>query len=304
PNRLECVLLAFDFVVDGAAAASMNMRPSKLLLGHHLAHPSLHDRRPCYKELANPPDHYREVRSDDPRGAKTRDRTEACAHHWHFRKHRDDVVPGGVGRDVGALHLLESFHAAAATCSIDQPDDWYPLLTRNHFPITGVISDCSLCCSSFDGKVIAADDNSAPFYFSRAQHEVGWCERDQTVVFIAGFARQRSYFMKGAGVEQLVDSLSDSQPARGMLPLNPVGSAHLPGHPSPMLNLVNFLLPAQCELSPRSVSRFLADLKHTTGRMGFSTGTYSGIPTDGRECVKTVPGLRPGGSGFFVPEKV
>src|SRR5262249_10892161 len=147
--------------------------------------------------------------------------------------------------------------------------------------ITGFISDCSVCCSSSDGKVIAADDNSAPFYFSRAQHEVGWCERDQPVVFIAGFARQRSYFMKRAGIEQLVDSLSDSQPARGMLPLNPVGSAHLPSHPSPMLNLVNFLLPAQCELSPRRVSRFLPDLKHTTGRIGFSTEPIPEIPPMG-----------------------
>src|SRR5262249_51709845 len=191
---------------------------------------------------------------------------------------RDDVVPGGIGRNVSALHLLESFHAAAATCSIDQPDDWNPLLTRDHFPITGLISDCSVCCSSSDGKVIAADDNSASFYFSRAKNEVGRCERPQPVAFIGGFARQSSYFMKRAGVEQFVYSLSNSQPARGVLPLNSVGSAHLPGHPSPMLNLVDFLLPAQCEVSPRIVSSLLADLNHTTAEPGFSTEPIPGIP--------------------------
>src|SRR5262249_6998935 len=128
PNRVECVALSFDFVVDGAASASMNVRAAKLLLGDYLAHSSLHDRRARHEKLADPLDHYREVRSDHPCGAKSRDRAKACSNHRHFREHRDNLVPGGIGGNVSALHLLERFDASAAPCSVDEADDGYPLL--------------------------------------------------------------------------------------------------------------------------------------------------------------------------------
>jgi hypothetical protein len=168
------------------------------------------------------------------------------------------MIPGGIGRHVSSLHLLESLYAAASTGSVDEPDDRYPLLAREHFTIPGLVAYCAVGGSSPDSEVIPTDDDAAPFYFSRSKNEVGGSEHSQPITFVHSLARQGSNLMKRTGVEQLVDSFPYSEAASRMLPLDSLRPAHLTGHFSSTLDLVDFFLPAQVAVSPRSAIGFVS----------------------------------------------
>src|SRR5262245_36462829 len=61
----EGFFFAFDFVVYGAAAASVNARSAQSFFRYLLAHAALDHRRACDEELADSSDHHRKMRMHD-----------------------------------------------------------------------------------------------------------------------------------------------------------------------------------------------------------------------------------------------
>src|SRR5262249_51866534 len=103
---------------------------------------------------------------NDSRCAKSRDRPQACPDNGQFREHGDDMVPRRIRRNIRSLHLLESLDAATSSGSVDEADDRYSLLAREHFPVSGLVADCAVRRSASYREIISTDDDTAAIYLS------------------------------------------------------------------------------------------------------------------------------------------
>ena len=243
----EGFFLAVDGIVD-RAGGDLHLVAAELLLGALLAEPVDH-RRPGDEHRRRLLHHQRVVAGRQARRAEARHRAEAQRDDGD-QPHVDRAqMQAGRRRDaagqVGVALRLDGLDRAAAARAFDDADDRHAELRRHPFRHLILLADRCIGRAAAHGEIVAEDDHRTAVDPAAAEHAVARDEVDHVAVFVVlRLAGDAAELVERAGVEDLVDALADGEPAAGMLAIDALLAAHLPGDALALRKLVQFLLPA------------------------------------------------------------
>lgn len=245
PRAGEGLFLGVDGMID-RAGAGLDVGAAELLLREVLPQ-RLHHRRPR-DEHRGLPGHDRIVAGGKPRGTEPCDRAEAECDHRHARQVlRREAIPAraaDAARQVRRALGLDGLDRTAAAGAFDDADDGQTEIMRHLLRHQRLCGDRRIRRTTTDREIVADHDHGAAIDARAAEHAV---RRRQFLKLAAGIvltdAGDGTNLVEAAAINQLVDTLPNSQPALVMLSLDLVNAAHLPREGFAPGELVEFRLP-------------------------------------------------------------
>ena len=218
PNLAKRITLIGGDVVHHAACR-VHLGTAELLLGEIDAQRPPHQRRPANQNLGGAPGHDRKVGGHQAARREPRYGPQGRGGNGHLAHGVGNDAKAGFGEHrlaSGAALAARTLDAAAT--AFQQAHERHPVLAGEMFGVNALAQPGSVRRAALQREVLATHHHPAVVDLAEADHIVGGHIAGQPVlVVVVGQCGGLAVLLERATVKQLVDTLTDGQPALGVL---------------------------------------------------------------------------------------